>query len=40
MWKLSLDATQKRLIAQLDASRDVWQTSGTYEAERTRSRRP
>jgi uncharacterized protein (DUF2252 family) len=33
MWTLSLDATQKRLIAQLEGSRDVWQTSGAYEAE-------
>ena len=33
MWKLTLDATQKALIAQLKASREVWQSSGTYEAE-------
>jgi hypothetical protein len=33
MWKLSLDATQTKLIAQLQASREVWQTSGTYNAE-------
>ena len=25
MWKLSLDPTQKALIAQLQASREVWQ---------------
>ena len=34
MWKLSLDPTQKALIAQLQASREVWQTIGTYDAER------
>jgi uncharacterized protein (DUF2252 family) len=33
MWKLSLDATQTQLIAQLEASREVWQKSGTYDAE-------
>ena len=33
MWKLSLDATQKALIAQLQASREVWQTIGAYNAE-------
>jgi uncharacterized protein (DUF2252 family) len=34
MWKLTLDATQQQLIKQLEASRDPWQTSGAYEAER------
>ena len=33
MWKLSLDATQTKLIAQLEASREVWQTIGAYNAE-------
>ena len=33
MWKLTLDATQKAVIAQLKASREVWQIAGTYEAE-------
>ena len=33
MWKLSLDAAQKDLIARLEASREVWQTSGAYDAE-------
>jgi hypothetical protein len=34
MWKLVLDATQVKLIAQLEASREVWQqTSAPYNAE-------
>jgi uncharacterized protein (DUF2252 family) len=33
MWKLSLDAAQEELIARLEASREVWQTSGAYDAE-------
>ena len=33
MWKLSLDATQKALIAQLQGSREVWHHNGTYNAE-------
>ena len=33
MWKLALDATQKAVIAQLKASREVWQVAGTYAAE-------
>jgi Uncharacterized protein conserved in bacteria (DUF2252) len=33
MWKLSLDPTQKALIAQLQASREIWHQSGTYNAE-------
>jgi len=33
MWKLSLDPTQKKLISQLQASRESWQQSGTYNAE-------
>jgi uncharacterized protein (DUF2252 family) len=33
MWKLSLDAAQKELIARLETSREVWQTSGAYDAE-------
>jgi uncharacterized protein (DUF2252 family) len=34
MWKLSLDPTQEALIAQLEASREVWQGIGAYDAER------
>ncbi len=34
MWKLSLDETQKALIAQLEASREVWQTAAAYDAEK------
>jgi uncharacterized protein (DUF2252 family) len=34
MWKVSFDATEKQLIAQLEVSRDAWQTSGAYDAER------
>ena len=33
MWKLQRDAAQEELIARLDASREVWQTSGAYDAE-------
>ena len=33
MWKLSLDAAQKKLITQLQASRESWHQSGTYNAE-------
>ena len=33
MWKLSLVATQKAFIAQLDASREIWQTTGAYDPE-------
>ena len=34
MWTLSLDATQKELIAQLEASREAWQTTAAYDPER------
>ena len=34
MWKLSLDATQQQLLKQLQGSREDWQTSGAYDAER------
>ena len=33
MWKLSLDPTQKALITQLQASRETWHQTGTYNAE-------
>jgi uncharacterized protein (DUF2252 family) len=33
MWKLSLNATQNALITQLQASREIWQHAGAYEAE-------
>ena len=33
-WKLSLDATQKQFIAQLQASREAWQTTTPYDPER------
>jgi uncharacterized protein (DUF2252 family) len=32
MWKLSLDSTQKALITRLQASREIWQQSGTRNA--------
>ena len=31
MWKLSLDATQKELIARLKTSREPWQTTAAYD---------
>ena len=34
MWTLSLDATQKELIARLEASREAWQTTAAYDPER------
>ena len=35
MWTLSLDETQKELIARLEASREAWQTTAAYDPERT-----
>jgi hypothetical protein len=35
MWTLSLDETQKRVIAQLEASREAWQTTAPYDPERS-----
>ena len=35
MWKLSLDATQKELIARLKTSREPWQTTAAYDPERS-----
>lgn len=32
MWKLFLDTMQRSLITQLEASREIWQQSGTYNA--------
>ena len=34
MWTLSLDETQKQLLARLEASRDAWQTTAPYDPER------
>jgi hypothetical protein len=34
MWTLSLDETQKQLIARLESSREAWQTAAVYEPER------
>jgi hypothetical protein len=35
MWTLSLDATQKELIARLEASREAWHTTAAYDPERS-----
>ncbi len=35
MWTLSLDATQKELIARLEASRETWHTTAAYDPERS-----
>jgi uncharacterized protein (DUF2252 family) len=36
MWTLSLDDTQKQLIARLEASREAWQTTAAFDPERFR----
>ena len=35
MWKLSLDETQKKVIAQLAGSREAWHTAAAYDPERS-----
>jgi hypothetical protein len=36
MWTLSLDDTQKRLIAHLEATREAWQTTAAFDPRQSR----